>query len=455
MDEKPDSALAVLNGINNDNLNHKALEAHYEFVWWNAKMKYNIPPDLESTRIAYDYYTNRGASSERFLCHLYRGIYYLYQDDCESAMLEFSKAEEDYDLASYAMQGLLHTYKDVVYNIYFDYDNRISQLKAAADRYLKGNIYSRYVESVIDIMDCYIMQDDAVNSATYIALAEDYLEYADEWALHSFSISKAKFLKSVNKTTELLEFLDEYIKNMSDSPSMQWRILAHLYNYAGAHDKALSCIEKEAEMNDISEDPNYYAVLAGIKEGLKEYEGAIEAHKKAAHLDDSLEVIKLNRHVQLYSDALAERDILNDIVEKSSIREKTRQVISDRLEVLNKVIISHITDTSRDNRKAYEELEALISDRASFLESTRKTIENINPDFVAYLVSKGLTEDEVNLCCLYVIGMKGKDIKDYTAVASIYKDSSAIRHKLGLMENDTNLSNFLQDLLKRPSGKLL
>ena len=32
IDEKPDSALAVLNGINKDNLNNKALKAHYEYV---------------------------------------------------------------------------------------------------------------------------------------------------------------------------------------------------------------------------------------------------------------------------------------------------------------------------------------------------------------------------------------------------------------------------------------
>ena len=63
--------------------------------------------------------------------------------------------------------------------------------------------------------------------------------------------------------------------------------------------------------------------------------------------------IERMKYEKMYSDALAERDILNDIVEKSSIREKTRQVISDRLEVLNKVIISHITDTSlgREARK--------------------------------------------------------------------------------------------------------
>ena len=284
-----------------------------------------------------------------------------------------------------------------------------------------------------------------------------------------------------------------------------------MYNNAGRYDKALECIEKEAEYNDVSNDQNYYFVLAEIKKSLENYKGSAEAYDKSLEIDGSTETgrfhtdarlieelhknktnqIKANfksniitvsilillfiagivilfikkqllqktaenmeleiermKYEKMYSDALAERDFLNEIVEKSSVREKTRQVISDRLEVLNKVIISHITDTSRDNRKAYEELEALISDRASFLESTKKTIENINPDFVSYLVSKGLTESEVNLCCLYAIGMKGKDIKDYTATASVYKDSSVIRQKLGLMENDTNLSNFLHDLFK-------
>ena len=509
IDEKPDSALAVLNSIDKDNLSNKALEAHYEYVWWNAKMKYNIPPDVESTRIAYDYYTGKGASSERFLCHLYRGIYYLYQDDCESAMLEFSKAEKDYDLASYAMQGLLHTYKDVVYHIYFDYDNRISELKAAADRYLKGYIYTRYVESIIDLIDCYITQEDTVNSAEYIALAEEYMEYAYEHSKHSFSISKAKFLARAKTTKELLEFLDEYIETMSDSPYMQWRILAYLYDQAGSEDKALFCIEKEAEINDVSEDPNYYAALALIKDELKDYKGATEAYKKAVHLDDSLELIKLNRHVQLieekydnemarieavsdkratmliaviviliafifiyfirrqlkirtaekkqleiekkmyeqlYADAIAERDALTKMIEDSSVKDETKVVIRERLEVLNKVIISHITDTSSANKKAFQELEALISDRDSFIESTRLTIEGNNPEFIAALKKQGLTNEEINICCLYVIGLKGKDIKTYTNQSRLYIQSAEIRHKLGLTENDTNLSIYLRNM---------
>ena len=290
---------------------------------------------------------------------------------------------------------------------------------------------------------------------------------------------------------------------------MQWRILAYLYDQAGSEDKALFCIEKEAEINDVSEDPNYYAALVLIKEELKDYKGAIEAYKKAVHLDDSLELIKLNRHVQLieekydnemarieavsdkratmliaviviliafifiyfirrqlkirtaekkqleiekkryeqlYSDAIAERDALTKMIEDSSVKDETKAVIRERLEVLNKVIISHITDTSSANKKAFQELEALISDRDSFIESTRLTIEGNNPGFISALREAGLTDEEINICCLYVIGLKGKDIKTYTNQSRLYIQSAEIRHKLGLTENDTNLSIYLRNM---------
>lgn len=276
--------------------------------------------------------------------------------------------------------------------------------------------------------------------------------------------------------------LDNYILyGGRKDPAFNW-ISATLYEKLGEYDKALNFYKSYLQQTDEADllifesdtkfiEERYQTEIKQIKANyisniitvsviiLLFIAGMIILLIKKQLLQKTAENMELEierlKYEKMYADALAERDFLNEIVEKSSVREKTRQVISDRLEVLNKVIISHITDTSRDNRKAYEELEALISDRASFLESTKKTIENINPDFVSYLVSKGLTESEVNLCCLYAIGMKGKDIKDYTATASVYKDSSIIRQKLGLMENDTNLSNYLQDLLKMPSGKLL
>ena len=161
-----------------------------------------------------------------------------------------------------------------------------------------------------------------------------------------------------------------------------------------------------------------------------------------------LEVEK-QKYEQLYADAIAERDALTKMVEDSSVREEAKAVIKARLDVLNKVIISQITGTTSANKKAYEELELLLADKETFIESTRLTIEGNNPEFITALKRRGLTDEEINICCLYAIGLKGKDIKAYTSQPRHYNQSADIRHKFGLTESDTNLSIFLRDMLEK------
>ena len=155
------------------------------------------------------------------------------------------------------------------------------------------------------------------------------------------------------------------------------------------------------------------------------------------------------KYEQLYSDAIAERDALTRMVDDASVKDETKAVIKERLDVLNKIIISQITGTSSANKKAYQELEALVADKESFIRSTKLTVEGNNPEFIATLKKQGLTDEEINICCLYAIGLKGKDIKAYMSQPRLYNKSADIRHKFGLAENDTNLSIFLREMLEK------
>jgi hypothetical protein len=116
------------------------------------------------------------------------------------------------------------------------------------------------------------------------------------------------------------------------------------------------------------------------------------------------------------------------------------------LEILNTVVVSHLSSRNSDIRKAREKLDDLISDRDAFIQSTRMTIEESCPEFLRRLHSYGLDNDEIDICCLYAIGMKGKDIKAYTGQSRLYIQSAGIRHKLGLEESDTNLSIYIRDM---------
>ena len=514
--DRPDSALQIITSIDESDLATKEHKAKHDLFKWYLVMKAtNETPDVNLLLNAYDCFTSKEASSERFLSYLFRGIDHMLSKDYESAMKELVKAEEDSEYASTYLLGILHSYKAVIHKSYYDYPATISENILAAEKYLEAESMRQYFVTLDGIADCYIMNDDIANASKYISLCDKYLEHGRPYDRHSYFVTKAKMISRRNGVQACADFLDKYLEEHSEESYFFWRIIASMYNSAGRYDKALACIEKEAQYNDITRDPNYYAVLAMVKKSLKDYKGATDAYERAMHLDDSLEVIKLNsdtkfieeryanavaqiqaektktkliliilfslmgagmtvwririelqertaekkqleiekqRYEAMYSEAVTERDALTKMIEENTVNEGTKVIIERRLELLNKVIVSYITDTSAANRKANEELEALVSDRDMFITSTRMTLESSHPAFFRYLREKELTDWEINYCCLYLIGLKGKDIGEYINLKRHYTYGSVIRQKLGLTENDTNLSIHLKKLLENPQA---
>lgn len=160
--------------------------------------------------------------------------------------------------------------------------------------------------------------------------------------------------------------------------------------------------------------------------------------------------IEKERVEKLYEEAVKERDALSKMAEASSPDSELKVVIRQRLAILNKVIASYITDSPAANNEANSQIEMLISNRESFLESTRKSFEAGHPQFMTYLRSCDLSDWEVNYCCLYLVGLNGKEIGEYINLKRHYTYGSVIRKKLGLGEHDRNLANHLKSLIENP-----
>lgn len=127
--------------------------------------------------------------------------------------------------------------------------------------------------------------------------------------------------------------------------------------------------------------------------------------------------------------------------------EKTMGVIRERLAVLDKVLASHISSDEKAWKVSEDELDNLMSDRETFLMSTTVVFKESHPEFISYLQEKGLTDWETGYCCLYTLGLKGKDIGKFIMKKRHYIISSDIRSKLGLGEHDTNIGIYLRNLL--------
>ena len=508
IEARPDSALAVLEGIDKSELTSKELEAKYALLLSQALDKNYI--DLQSDSIiapAVRYYENHGTPDERLKMYYYSGRIKQNSGDYEGAMEMFVKGESYGDeCTDKALLGRLYAAKQYVYQETINYPSAIPNAQLAADAFLEAEDVHNYLLQINDLAILYqLTHDDAKHAECMNIIKENWDILTDKHKSHYYTILLNPYSNAENPD----ELISEYLSEVKDSSLIIWSGLSNVYLRLNQPESVLQVLEYSLKYNQDEKDAAYYFAQASAYEQLGESDEALAAYKKYVEITDAndLEILKADtkfieerhkkeielldaehskerimfisiiailsaviviylirqqlkirtaekkqleiekkRYEQLYADAIAERDALTKMIEDSSVKDETKAVIRERLEVLNKVIISHITDTSSANKKAFQELEALISDRDSFIESTRLTIEGNNPEFIDALKKQGLTDEEINICCLYVIGLKGKDIKTYTNQSRLYIQSAEIRHKLGLTENDTNLSIHLRNM---------
>lgn len=128
------------------------------------------------------------------------------------------------------------------------------------------------------------------------------------------------------------------------------------------------------------------------------------------------------RYMEMYNEVQAEKEVLTGMREDGELSDEMRVLLEERMK--------------------------LMSNRKGFIDSTRLSFAIAHPRFLIFLKEKGLTDLEIGYCCLHAIGLRGKEIVSYLNSRSYYNASSAIRKKLGLSEHDTNMINYIQNLLK-------
>lgn len=520
IEERPDSALNVLQGMDKEELSGMEEKAKHALLLSMALDKNVIDKtDFVILQPAIDYYEHNGTSTDKLRTLYYQGRIYQNQGSNAEALDCFlnalDKGGDSEDVLTKAR--ILYT-QGLIYSTIFEWDKCIVAYSDAANYFKQYGRLDSYVNCISSIINVYTIVGDNEKAAHYISLG---LNSLDECSMHIkayFYSNHITYLasQSQRKVEEIKSSINQYTIHVPHH-FIDWLSISNAYLNIDEIDLAMDAIKKHEINTNKEQQARYYALLADIYKHKRKHEEAMNVYLKYVHLTDSLDQIKnqqglrfiqdrhtlemqvanekvsknqrtaiilgcivallavlllLNsvrkrlrkayfdntqleiekkRYEQMYLEVLSERDTLNNMVANSSIQAETITVIRQRLEILNTIVISHLSDRESDIKRANEQLENLVSDRESFIKSTRLTLEDNYPNFFAYLLSKGLEEYEIDFCCLYAIGMKGKEVKSYTSNRH-YKDSSEVRQKLGLTENDTNLSIFLQKLLKNQQG---
>ena len=512
VEENPDSALSVLQSIEVDDLSGSEEKAKHALLLLMALDKNDVAEtDFEILHPAIDYYKNNGTPTEQMLTLFYQGQIHRINSQYAQALACFGEAIKiDENSKDIQTKARIYDAQGDVYRVLTKWDETIKSKLCAAEYFSKLNNTDSYVSSLLDVFYTYTQNGDSISAGRYHNKCNDYLKDISSKTRNKYYCYYLNYLIATNKLNVIENTIQEYLSEVPAN-NLDYLSLAYAYMALGDINKVAEALSKNELPADKENILRQYAIVAALNAHMQEgrdmlksskeffierdsliyslYENDIQYmhQKNSAKLQQEREELKkhtktiiitsvilvllialylLRKRLQnsrtkniilesektlyenMYKEVLSERDSLNDMLTNSSIREETMTIIRKRLEVLNAIVVSHLSDRESDNKRANEQLQNLIANREVFIKSTRLTLEENYPHFFAYLHDKGLEEFEIDFCCLYAIGMKGKEVKAYTNLNRHYKDSSEVRQKLGLVESDTNLSNFLQKLLK-------
>ena len=286
MDERPDSALAVLEHINTSELKGKEERARYALLYTQAKDKdYIDETDLSLICEAQKYYKESDNVRYRFLSLYYYGRVLCNNSDFHKAIIAYTEAEALLEkLGDVYLSGLLYVQIGNIYRITHDYDKCLEAYKSAYNHYSKAKLDSHMAYSLLDIGIAYWNLTDTAIAEEYFtqslmmakALNDEYLEricYENLFVLYdeidenekctniAFELNE-KFnsslfspvclasMASYNAKIGDYESIDKYLieawngtQNKSDSIALYFQS-ANIMKIIGNTDKALDYFEK-------------------------------------------------------------------------------------------------------------------------------------------------------------------------------------------------------------------
>ncbi len=511
IESRPDSALAVLEAIDVETLSSDEERAKYALYMSMALDKnYIDKTDFEVLQPAIDYYEDHGSATDKLRTFYYQGRIFYNMGDAEKTM-ECLVKSIDLGIASDNIITKARNYylQSSLYVQYYNREKIIECSLAAAECYKALKKYDNYVVMLCRASESYFFLGDTDTANKYLRECESYI---DKIASRSKAIYYAMCLAhNYNNLSndEILNIISNYLKLVPQDEA-DWVTIANTYINIGSLTLAKDALSNYHE--GYKNDPRYFAILTQIYKAEGTYKEALTSYERFYYLTDSLDCIILEQDTQfveerhqlematikeqekrkhaitvfvtiisilvviaiwisgrlrlskmeklvaekeaesyklLYAQMEDERDNLNALLKQNEeLDPKALNAVARRLELLNKFFTAYITDNSDIDRKASKEMEELLEDKEKFMDSNRLAYAGSHPKFIKYLEDKGLTEWEINYCCLYALGLKGKEVGAYIKMRSHYNNSSEVREKLGISEHDTNLGIYIRKLVK-------
>ena len=518
MNTKPDSSLAVLDGIPASDIKGKETSARYALLKSMALDKnYIDTTTFDVLQPAIDYYIKNGSPDEQLRTYYYQGRIYQNQGDDDSAMQSFMNGS---DLGESITDTLLLAHTLVAQGILYFKQYKISEFvhnnMEAAGLYGAIGRDINEIKSYTNAIDGYVMLEDKSAADSILSICVPLVQKNPDGEAYLFP-SLLSYTIEFCSPDEIKAFLDEYQDlELTKDETMDF---ARGYSKIGEYDKAITLLSGINLTESAWDSLKYASVKIDILEKQGKYEqafilyrnysAALERHQKELLSQDllfadkkhQLEMKNLmeiqdrdriiwgtlcgifglvilvgwlyyrgyrsktkrilaekeNKNLRLEQENLRleidqlenERDNLKELQkEQSELSKPIKDVIKNRLDLLNGLLAKEITNNDRYAEPYNKWIDTVRNDKKKFMDSTRLAFAASHPKFMEYLEQHGLSTDEINYLCLYAIGLRGKEVGEYTQMKRHYIVSHEIRKKFGIDEHETNIGLYIRRLMK-------
>ena len=508
IEQYPDSALNTLDAITPSMLGNRADKARYALLKSMALDKNYIDVTSDSlTSVAIAYYKKHGTPDDKMKAYYYNGIVALNNNNYEEAMDNYISAETNVGSSTdHVFVGRLYNAKMMVYKEIYSIDEAIKPAELAAYHYMKGKDTVRFMTALNNLSSMLLALNKYDSLQVCFNKIQQYENYLTDKQRSNYYLNIINYKIDVDDTT-LNESISDYLEYfLIKEKGTHWIILARAFLHMGDYSKAKGMLDMYRKYNGKPVDLYYYYAaeifsLQGDYENaynnLKIYQKSTNKKDLEIHRSDTkfleerymsqkkameqkylivvliLTVItivsislylysyfrEINRRRMLkvqeleeqksqlsneYEKALLEQKKLRAIISQRPINAEVVKVIEERLQILNRFIVSYISGVNMGN--SIMELNNYLNNNEHFMQSTILSFELTNPKFIKFLRKHNLTENEISHCCLYCIGLNGAEISNYLNIKYIYKKSSVIREKLKI--ESVNIETFLLKKMK-------
>ncbi len=275
IEERPDSALTILDTMDSFSLTTSALKARHSLLLAMARDKNYIDDTTDSIIApAVSWYRRHGSADEKLLMNYYRGRIAMNAGDYETAMRWFADGSSFSEKArNKVWSGRLCNAKFQVYQHLFDSASAIDAALRSADYYAAAGELSRYYDAINNVACVYEQLLDTANALHYLGILRDNWDELDE-SQHSCYYAGMLSISSDKKPV-----LEQYLCDVNDEQVIYWVIVAKSYFEIGNYEQASRAL-KMAEKYVGTQGLDYKWVNALVHEATGEYRSAAKSYRE-------------------------------------------------------------------------------------------------------------------------------------------------------------------------------